>query len=518
MNLNKITLGLLAASLLSLLRLQVLAADTDVKDAKKPADKEPGKETPEAKPSPDQGPWKESQTWKVDVAKGSRSLLFSPDGKMLTLLGQGNVQLWEVATGKTQATLTPRGKGMQTAAAYSPNGSLLATGDDNQQGGTVNLWEVGTGKLQATLATKLQGVTSLAFSPSGTILATSGFALGSFKPGGMGMPGAQVPTLGSYVKLWDVAKRKELGLLPKLRGQVQAMMFLADAKTLAIITADYQHSGVILWDIQGRKVRASYKLPVVQTVSFTRDGESFALVETEIPKPAQGQPQTPQAPAGPRENKVTLRATANGKIQQTFTSEPGTAHYLVAISPFGNQLAAVSTTGKDCVAKVWNIKTGKLTGSIKSDRGYPGSMAWNPDSKKLAMLSTKVTGGMPGVAPAAGQPGTQGTPGTAGMGGIYGQWVGVYPGYWGGYGYGWPYGGYPYGGFVAAPGVGYPWGGLYLPVYTVGFVGAIPGQEGFPGAPAVPGKPGGAAVPPGAECSVSLWELKAEEQEKATDK
>lgn len=500
MSFTKIMLGLLTASLLAVPGLLAIAAEKDTGASK---------ELPAAKPAAEQSPWQEVQNWKVDVNKGSRSLVFSPDGKVLTLLGQGNVQLWEVATGKSKSNLAP--KGMQCAAAYSPDSSMLATGDDNPRGGNVILWDAGTGKALATLGTKLQGVSSLAFSPSGSLLATSGFALGTFPQGGTGMgaPAAQMPTLGSYVKLWDVAKRREVGLLPRLRGQVQAMKFLADAKTLAIVTADMQHSGVILWDLQGRKVKGSYKLPVVQTVSFSRDGESYALVETEMPKPVRAQPKTPQAPAGPRENKITLRATATGKVQQTFASDASSMHYLVALSPFGNQLAAVSSDGKASTTKVWNIKTGKLTGSLKSDRGWPSSIAWNPDSKKLALLATKVAAGMPGTPPVAPQPGT---PGMSGMGGMYGQFVTV--GYWGPYGwpgywpgYGWP--GYGW------PGYGYPgyWGGYgFGQVVGVGFIG-VPGQEGMPGMPAVPGKPGVAAVPPGAESSVSLWELKAEESQ-----
>ena len=52
--------------------------------------------------------------------------------------------------------------------AFSPDGTLIASGSDVD--GTVRLWDSTSGALRATLATD---VTSVAFSPDGTTLASS---------------------------------------------------------------------------------------------------------------------------------------------------------------------------------------------------------------------------------------------------------------------------------------------------------------------------------------------------------
>ncbi|MEW2290803.1 WD40 repeat domain-containing protein [Streptomyces sp. NPDC047841] len=51
--------------------------------------------------------------------------------------------------------------------AFSPDGTLLATGSDS----TVRLWDVKSGSLRATLTGNVQLVRAVAFSPDGTTLA-----------------------------------------------------------------------------------------------------------------------------------------------------------------------------------------------------------------------------------------------------------------------------------------------------------------------------------------------------------
>jgi WD40 repeat protein len=75
---------------------------------------------------------------------------FSGDGKTLASgcgdkfnPGEpGEVRLWDVATGKEQATLKGH-KEAVVCVAYSPDGKTLASGSRDE---TIKLWDVATGK------------------------------------------------------------------------------------------------------------------------------------------------------------------------------------------------------------------------------------------------------------------------------------------------------------------------------------------------------------------------------------
>jgi hypothetical protein len=71
------------------------------------------------------------------------AVAFNPDGKTLASGNQdGTIELWDVATGKEQATLE-RHLGFVCSVAFSPDGKTLASGSDDS---TIKLWDVTTGK------------------------------------------------------------------------------------------------------------------------------------------------------------------------------------------------------------------------------------------------------------------------------------------------------------------------------------------------------------------------------------
>jgi WD40 repeat protein len=144
-----------------------------------------------------------------------KAAAFSPDGCLLATGDCTTVQLWDPATAQHLRTLEgPTGR--IKAAAFSPDGRLLATGDYL----TVQLWDPATGQHLRTLQSHGAAV---AFSPDGRLLATSDYLT---------------------VQLWNPATGDRLFSLEGLTGMVQVVGFSVDGRLLAATSGAH---AVQLW-------------------------------------------------------------------------------------------------------------------------------------------------------------------------------------------------------------------------------------------------------------------------------
>ena len=140
-----------------------------------------------------------------------------------------------------------------TSVAFSPDGTLLASGakaKHPESDATVTLWDVDTRENIATLE-QTRGVPSVAFSRDGTLASGTSFDDG--------------------VKLWDVGTRKLIGSLKGGGGRL--VVFSRDG-TLLASSVCCQVNEIALWDVARRELLATLKghTDQINAVAFSHDG------------------------------------------------------------------------------------------------------------------------------------------------------------------------------------------------------------------------------------------------------
>jgi WD40 repeat protein len=213
-----------------------------------------------------------SRVRSVDAsAKWIRGIAVSRDGSVVASVADDMVcRLWNAKTGAKlkdlsgHAPMTPHHfPSMLYACAISPDGRYIATGD---KVGHVVVWEVATGKTAATLEAptmytwdptqrrhSIGGIRSLAFSPDGNRLAV----------GGMGQVGNIDHLEGlARVEVFEWRKGQRTNEYPgeSFKGLVERLVFLDDGRLLA---AGGNNDGfLMLFDLGAKSVIQNEKVPV----------------------------------------------------------------------------------------------------------------------------------------------------------------------------------------------------------------------------------------------------------------
>jgi WD40 repeat protein len=162
-------------------------------------------------------------------------LAFSPDGRTLASGGQfedKTIKMWDVASGNLLMTLKSEDNIVTRDIVFSPDGRTLASVDFNPHG--ITLWDVASGKKMRTLG---HGSQSLAFSPDGRILATSDFFTSD--------------RFTQKVTLWDVANGTEIQHTGGKHSFITSVAFSPDGSTLASANVDYisLEGSIRLWRV-----------------------------------------------------------------------------------------------------------------------------------------------------------------------------------------------------------------------------------------------------------------------------
>jgi hypothetical protein len=195
------------------------------------------------------------QLLKITMDEGAMvtDVIFSPDGKMIAvvgLLGNFAALMIDAGSGKrvTQIPPDPSPVMFVNRAAFSPDGRMLATGDNRE----VQVWDTagGTRIFRRYAPGDVQGLT---FSPDGRMLAA-----------GCGKE--------DTARIWDTVSGTTFLELPH-RGQVRELAFSPDGRMLAT-AADTAR----VWDAASGDLLFETTSPPPDSLALSHDGQLMAAV------------------------------------------------------------------------------------------------------------------------------------------------------------------------------------------------------------------------------------------------
>ncbi|MGW0709547.1 nSTAND1 domain-containing NTPase [Streptomyces sp. NPDC002643] len=307
------------------------------------------------------GPWDNSSrdgtSPRGTCGAGAYPLRFSPDGRLLAVVSETRIRLWDIPRARLLTDLESAGDTGPAYVDFSPDGAFLATADDEE----LDVWRLTSPAVRA-FRHPLAGeaVHGLAWDPG---------------------PGRVLRFLvGATVHTYDLGA----GLTPRWQSSPAESSVLGPDGTV-LATAD--RAGATRWALrstrtgavlaEGPAPPAAAKEPApdapLPLVAFSPDGRALAISE-------------PPYPPDSGRQRVTVwdvthnRARASADLPTTEEGMP----VALALGPDGRTLLVAVAGHDDGVVEVWDVRSGRFhrTGTVA---GLPGAtLAVRPDGRLLA--------------------------------------------------------------------------------------------------------------------------------------
>ena len=227
------------------------------------------------------------------------------------------------------------------AICYSPDGSLVAVGDDK---GEISILDAESGQLQVRCIGHADSVSAVAFSPDGQSVASTSF--------------------DNTIRIWHTKNGECINVLSGHNGWVYSIAFSPGGELLASAGED---GTCRLWNLDragGVNILAT-ESGFVAAVAFSPDGQILAV--------------------GGSSNKVYLYRVKDLQPHAVLSGHQGRIRAL-AFSPSGSVLASA---GEDCLIKLWRLEDSSTLATLAGHSGAVMSLSFGaPYGDVLASAST----------------------------------------------------------------------------------------------------------------------------------
>jgi WD40 repeat protein/serine/threonine protein kinase len=316
-------------------------------------------------------------------------LKFSPDRTRLASMSTpGEVTVWEVDQWAVFRRIRVRLVGTFIGALdFSPDGKALAIGDADQR---LQVVDLASGNTNFDIPeAHSEGVTAVAWSPSGSVIASgSGFS-------------------GGPIRLWDAASGKLLGELKEHTSWICELIFSKDGLRLYSASGDQT---IRIWDVGQRRCLATLRgsSHEVYGLALSPDGTTLASACKDgvvafwsaLPRPEEELPRlialgkfawpafAPDSPvlAVPRAGTVSMLNLATFEEIEPLTALGTSGVYMVAYSPDGTLLVSGSLSGK---IRVWSCAERCLLRELDGHNDPIYGLYFRADGTRLLSVDVK---------------------------------------------------------------------------------------------------------------------------------